>query len=97
MSRTTSHSSFGQAALHGVRIAAADDRVLAEHEHAADGAVAIAMVIGSCEWSPMIFGSSWKPNSLSCVAASPYQAFSRLTMYFGKLCHQPVGAVSCSR
>jgi hypothetical protein len=57
----------------------------------------IANVIGSCEWSPTMRGSQSKPQPFELVPLSPYQARSRLTAYFGKLCHQPVGVFSLSR
>ena len=57
----------------------------------------ISSDIGCWEWSPVIFGSRSKPKLLSSCACSPYQAFSSETMYFGKLCHQPLSGVSFCR
>jgi len=50
------------------------------------------IIVGKCEWLPEMRGSAPKAKSFSGVAASPYQAFSRLVMYFGKFDHQPRSA-----
>ena len=49
------------------------------------------MKVGSCEWSSVMRGTQLKPQSFSVVAASPYQALSRLTMNLREV--RPVAAL----
>ena len=49
------------------------------------------------EWSPEMRGMRSKHQSFSVVAASPYQALSRLMTYDGMLPQKPFCAASAAR